>query len=549
MADAARAPGMGGVSTTRFATMDDLAVRMSGISKSFSGVSVLEGVDLELRRGEVHALAGGNGAGKSTLMKILRGVHQPDDGTIEIDGQAVHLASVHDAMSRGIAMIFQEFSVVPTLTVAQNVFLGRERRGAFGLLDDRASVERTRELFGEMGVTVDPNRRLEDLSTAFWQLTEIAKARSQNARAQSLDGPTASLTEIAAAGPQDARVLIMDEPTASLAKDETDHLFDLIRSLAGQGMAIVYITHRMEEIFRVADRVTVLRDGRLVATTAVGDLSAEDLVEQIVGRRMESALEWTQRNVDRNNVPLLEVQDLHMKPRLRGVSFELHHGEILGLAGLMGSGRTETVRALFGIDRIDSGIVKVRGREISIRNSGDAIGAGISLVPEDRRLQGLVLEHSVRNNLLLPLLGRFSRAGWLDDRKGDRIAAKLVSDLDVKVADVDRPVQILSGGNQQKVVLAKWMGTEPDIILMDEPTAGVDIGTKVEIVGMIRALADAGKGVVFISSEFPELLAVCDRVLVFRDGVIESSLERGQIAGEDELHLAVQGYQRTTTNA
>jgi ribose transport system ATP-binding protein len=243
------------------------------------------------------------------------------------------------------------------------------------------------------------------------------------------------------------------------------------------------------------------------------------------------------------------VCDLHVKPRLRGISFELHRGEILGLAGLMGSGRTETMRALFGIDPIQSGTIKVRGSEVSIRNSGDAIAAGISLVPEDRRLQGLVLEHSVRNNLLLPLLGRFSRAGWLDDRKGDRIAAKLVSDLDVKVADVDRPVQLLSGGNQQKVVLAKWMGTQPDIILLDEPTAGVDIGTKVEIVGMIRAFADAGKGVVFISSEFPELLAVCDRILVFRDGAVEASLERSQIADEDELHLAVQGYQRAAADA
>ncbi len=506
--------------------MADAAVRMTGISKSFSGVRVLDGVDFEVRRGEVHAIAGGNGAGKSTLMKILRGVHHPDEGIIEIDGQVVHLASVQDSISRGIAMIFQEFSVVPTLTVAQNVFLARERHGTLGLLDDGTSIERTRALFEEMGVTVDPNRRLEDLSTAFWQLTEIAKARSQ-----------------------DTRVLIMDEPTASLAKDEADHLFGLIRSLAGQGIAIVYISHRMEEIFRVSDRVTVLRDGRLVATTPVVDLTAEQLIEQIVGRRMESALEWKAREVLRDATPLLEVRDLSVKPRLHGVSFDLHRGEILGLAGLMGSGRTETVRALFGIDPIQSGTIKVRGRKVTIRNSHDAIAAGISLVPEDRRLQGLVLEHSVRNNLLLPLLGRFSRAGWLDDRKGDRIAAQLVSDLDVKVANVDRPVQLLSGGNQQKVVLAKWMGTEPDIILMDEPTAGVDIGTKVDIVGMIRALADAGKGVVFISSEFPELLAVCDRVLVLRDGAVESSVERDQIADEDELHLAVQGYQRMTTNS
>ena len=506
--------------------MTDLAVRMTGISKSFSGVRVLDGVDFEVRRGEVHALAGGNGAGKSTLMKILRGVHQPDDGTIQVEGETVQLASVQDAMQRGIAMIFQEFSVIPTLTVAQNVFLARERKGALGLLDDAASAHRTVELFETMGVEIDPKRRLEDYGTAYWQLTEIAKALSQ-----------------------DARILIMDEPTASLAKDETDHLFELIRSLAGQGIAIVYISHRMEEIYRVADRVTVLRDGALVATTPVTELTAEELIEQIVGRRMESALEWHERTVARDVTPLLEVRDLVVRPRLRGVSFDLHHGEILGFAGLMGSGRTETLRALFGIDQVQSGEIKVRGRQIGIRNSGDAIAAGISLVPEDRRLQGLVLDHSVRNNLLLPLLGRFSRGGWLDDREGDRIAAKLVEDLDVKVADVDRPVQLLSGGNQQKVVLAKWMGTEPEIILMDEPTAGVDIGTKVEIVGMIRALADAGKGVIFISSEFPELLAVCDRVLVFRDGLVDQSLMRGDIADEDALHLAVQGFGRVAAHA
>ena len=506
--------------------MADAAVRMTGISKSFSGVRVLDGVDFELRRGEVHALAGGNGAGKSTLMKILRGVYQPDEGTIEVEGATARLASSKDAMGRGIAMIFQEFSVVPTLTVAQNVFLAREQRGALGLLDDRSSARRTEELFATMGVTIDPGRRLEDYGTAFWQLTEIAKALAQ-----------------------DARILIMDEPTASLAKDETDHLFERIRALTAQGIAIVYISHRMEEIFRVADRVTVLRDGRLVATTAVADITAEQLIEQIVGRRMESALEWKSRDVPRDAVPLLEVRDLAVKPRLHGVSMDLHRGEILGLAGLMGSGRTETVRALFGIDPVQAGTIKVRGREVAIHNSRDAIAAGISLVPEDRRTQGLVLEHSVRNNLLLPLLDRFSRSGWLDDRKGDRIAAKLVGDLDVKVANVDRPVQLLSGGNQQKVVLAKWMGTEPDIILMDEPTAGVDIGTKVEIVGMIRALADAGKGVILISSEFPELLALCDRVLVFRDGTIERSLMRADIADEDALHLAVQGFGRTAAHA
>jgi ribose transport system ATP-binding protein len=438
----------------------------------------------------------------------------------------VTFASAQDAINRGIAMIFQEFSVIPTLTVAQNVFLNRERRGAAGLIDDRASIEWTRELFARMSVTIDPARRLEDLGTAYWQLTEIAKALAQ-----------------------DARVLIMDEPTASLAKEEADHLFELIRSLARQGIAIVYITHRIEEIFAVTDRVTVLRDGRVVSTSETSSITGEQLIEQIVGRRMESALAWQQRTVRRDVEPLLEVRDLHVKPRLRGVSFSLYAGEILGLAGLMGSGRTEIARALFGIDRITSGEIRLRGKPVDIRSSRDAIAADISLVPEDRRLQGLVLDHSVRSNLLLPLLDRFSTRGWMDDAAGTRMARDLVGQLSIKAANIDRPVSQLSGGNQQKVVLAKWMGTEPEIYVMDEPTAGVDIGTKVEIVGMVRQLADAGKAVIFISSEFPELLAVCDRIVVLRDGTVSTSIDRETVADEETLHLAVQGIGKVVAHA
>jgi ribose transport system ATP-binding protein len=506
--------------------MADATVLMRGITKRFDGVPVLDSVDLELLPGEVHALAGGNGAGKSTLMKILRGVYQADDGTIEIDGEPVQLASSQDAMDRGIAMIFQEFSVIPTLTVAQNVFLNRERRSVAGLIDDGASVERTRELFARMGVSIDPSRRLEDLGTAYWQLTEIAKALAQ-----------------------DARVLIMDEPTASLAKDEADHLFGLIRSLTRQGIAIVYITHRIEEIFAVTDRVTVLRDGRVVATSETAALTGEQLIEQIVGRRMESALTWQPRAVKRDVEPLLEVRDLSVKPRLRGVSFALYAGEILGLAGLMGSGRSEIARALFGIDRVASGEILVRGRRVEIRSSRDAIAAGISLVPEDRRLQGLVLDHSVRANLLLTMLGRVSNRGWMDDASGRRMARELVGRMSIKVASIERPVNELSGGNQQKVVLAKWMGTEPQIYVMDEPTAGVDIGTKVEIVGMVRKLADSGKGVILISSEFPELLAVCDRILVLREGAVASSIDREAVPDEETLHLAVQGIGKAVGHA
>ncbi len=503
----------------------EVAVYMEGVSKNFGGVRALDSVDFELRRGEVQALAGGNGAGKSTLMKILRGVHQPDAGLIEVNGEPAHFVTPHDAIARGIAMIFQEFSLVPTLTVAQNVFLTRERRDRLGLLDDSASIGETDKLFGEMGVSIDPRKRLEDLGPAQWQLTEIAKALAQH-----------------------ANVLIMDEPTASLAKDEADRLFDLMRGLARQGISIVFVTHRIEEIFAVSDRITVLRDGKHVITTDVAASTPQQVVEHIVGRQMESAFDWRPREVDRTGEPLLEVRDLHVPPRLHGVSFELHKGEILGLAGLMGSGRSETARALFGIDRAQSGDIRVHGASVSIRTPRDATRAGIALVPEDRRHQGLVLEHSVRDNLLLPLLGRFSHGGWMDDGAGTQFSAGLVDRLAIKTPSVEQPVLQLSGGNQQKVVLAKWMGTEPVIYIMDEPTAGVDIGTKVDIFTMMRDLADDGRGVIFISSEFPELLAVCDRVLVFRDGTVQQSLDRRDIADEESLHLAVQGIGKVSAH-
>ncbi len=505
--------------------MSDMAVRMEGVSKHFGGVRALDDVGFELRHGEIHALAGGNGAGKSTLMKILRGVHQPDSGIIEVNGTPAHFTSPHDAMDRGIAMIFQEFSLVPTLTVAQNIYLARERRDALGFLDDRSSVEGTEHVFRAMGVTIDPRNRLENLGTAQWQLTEIAKALSQ-----------------------DAKVLIMDEPTASLAKDETDHLFALMRGLTVQGISIVYVSHRIEEIFAIADRVTILRDGKRVITSDIDAITPEQVIQHIVGRQMERAFEWRPREVTRTGTPLLEVHDLRVLPRLAGVSFELYEGEILGFAGLMGSGRSETARALFGIDRVQSGEIRIRGNPVAIRNPRDAIRVGIALVPEDRRQQGLVLDHSVRANLLLPLLGRLSHAGWLDDSQGAQIARGLVVRLDIKTPSIEQPVLQLSGGNQQKVVLAKWMGTEPSIYIMDEPTAGVDIGTKVDIFTMIRGLADAGKGVILISSEFPELLAVCDRVLVLRDGTVERSLDRRAIADEESLHLAVQGFERVSVH-
>ena len=493
-------------------------IEMRGVTKSFDGVPVLKDVDFILRAGETHALVGENGAGKSTLMKILQGVYHLDAGEVRVDGAPVRLRSAQDARAAGIGMVFQEFSLIPTLTVAKNVFLDREPRGRLGLLDDRQAVRRTREIFTEMGVDIDPNAMLGALGTAYWQLTEIAKALAQ-----------------------DARVLIMDEPTASLAVTEADALFALIDRLKARGISIVYISHRLGEVFRIADRVTVLRDGRAIITASLAELTPAKLVEHIVGRRMDGVLTWKERTVDHTATPLLEVRQLNAGPRVRDVSFALAPGEILGLAGLMGSGRTELARCLFGIDRPSSGEVWVRGRRVKLTSPGAAIAAGLALIPEDRRAQGLVLDHSVRNNLLLALLSSLSRGPLIDDRRGTQVANELIERLHVRLASPTRPVKLLSGGNQQKVVIAKWLATEPAVLIMDEPTAGVDIGTKSEIIGMIRHLADDGIGVIVISSELSELLAISDRILVLRGGTVNRDLQRQDIPSEESLQLAVQG--------
>lgn len=496
---------------------EKLAVELKEIRKTFGANTVLRDVDFELREGEVHALVGGNGAGKSTLMKILEGVHAPDAGEMAVAGETVEIRTPQDAKNLGIAMIFQEFSLIPSLTVAQNVFLNSEPRSA-GLLDDREAERRTREIFAEMGEDIDPRTIVADLSTGYWQLTEIAKALSR-----------------------EARVLIMDEPTSSLTKTETGKLFDLIRDLKSKGISIIYISHRMEEVFEVADRVTILRNGERVATEETAKLTLEQIIDHIVGQKMEQAFEWRERSVNREQAPLLEVEGLSAAGRFRSVSFELYPGEILGLAGLMGSGRTEIARALFGIDRVEAGGIKVRGETVSLHSPRDAMAAGISLIPEDRRLQGLVLDHSLKDNLLLPLLKKIRRGGVVvDDRKGDRMARSLVERLQIKVASIFEPVWLLSGGNQQKAVIAKWLAAEPDILVMDEPTAGVDIRAKTEILDIARSLADSGKGIIVISSELTELLAVSDRILVLRDGEVRREMDRRNVESEEELHHAVQ---------
>jgi ribose transport system ATP-binding protein len=492
---------------------------MRGITKSFDRVRVLDGVDFALLPAEVHALLGGNGAGKSTLMKILEGVHQPDSGTIEIHGEPVRLSSPQDARRHGVAMIFQDFSLVPSLNVAANVFLGAEpRRGGF--IDHRDLIDRAREQLRGLNLDLDPRAKVGTLGTAYWQLIEIAKAMSR-----------------------DASVLIMDEPTASLATSEVERLFELIEELKSRGISIVYISHRLEEISKIADRVTILRDGRRVVTEAASDLTMDQIIEHIAGQTVGEEIDARGANGAKRRDPaeqLLAVDDLVAGGSVRGASFTVQEGEIVGIVGLMGSGRSELARALFGIDRITSGSVRLRGQPLEIRQPSDAIAAGIVLVPEDRRIQGLVLAHSVQANLLTPLLRRLTHHGLIDDRRSRQLYERYAERLSIKAPSPASPAKRLSGGNQQKVVIGKWLACEPDVLILDEPTAGVDVTTRGEIVAMIRTLADDGKGVILISSELNEVLALCDRILVLREGQIAATVERSAVRSEAALHHLVQ---------
>lgn len=495
---------------------DRAAVRMSGIHKAFDGVTVLDDVHFEVEVGEVHALAGGNGAGKSTLMKILQGVYQRDAGEVTVFGSPLDAASIQAAKAAGVGMVFQEFSLIPTLTVAQNIFLASEPTRA-GLIDDATMQQRATALLDRIEVAIDPAAEVGSLPTAQWQLTEIAKALSQ-----------------------DAKVLIMDEPTASLSKHEVDALFALVGRLKAQGIAIIYISHRMDELYRIADRITILRNGRNLLTSRLDQIRPQEIVAGIAGRELADQAATADRTTRRDLRVLLDVQGLNAEG-VREATFEVRAGEVLGVAGLMGSGRTELARALFGISPITSGAVYQDGRRLRLDSPTDAIRAGIALIPEDRRLQGLVLDHSVRANLTLPLLGTLRRWGLVAADKVRSLSDHLIEHFSIAVARPDAPARLLSGGNQQKLVIAKWLGTEPEVLVMDEPTAGVDVGTKSEIVRIVRELAQTGKGIVVISSEYPELIAMCDRYLIMRDGRIVQSLDAEQVRSEVDLELAVQG--------
>ncbi|MBN8252677.1 sugar ABC transporter ATP-binding protein [Priestia flexa] len=499
--------------------MDQPILEMKNINKAFNGITVLNKVNFSVKKGEVHALMGGNGAGKSTLMKILTGVYTADSGDILIEGKPVSIKSFDDAKANKISMIFQEFSLVPTLTVAQNIFLTREDKTSLGLLNDKECEKKTEVLLKELGVDIRPSDVVQNLGVGYWQMTEIAKALSQ-----------------------EAKILIMDEPTSSLTQTETEVLFKFINQLKAKGYAIIYISHRMDEIFEICDRITILRDGQYITTEDCSETDLDTVIQYIVGQEFDQAFEYQEREYSKEAPPIFEVKNVSAGEKVQNINLKIQPGEIVGIAGLMGSGRTELVRCLFGIDSIDSGEIYVDGKKRSINSAKDAIDAGIALIPEDRRVQGLVLEHSVKDNMILPILSKVNKGLFIDNKKANEISNQLVKKLNVKTDDIFKKSGLLSGGNQQKIVLAKWLANHPTVLLLDEPTIGVDIGAKTEIIDIIRELAVNGKAILVISSEIPELLAMSDRVLVMHQGKIKKELQRTEIKSEEDLQYAIQGF-------
>ena len=487
------------------------------ISKRFPGVVALERVSLSVFPGEVLAVVGENGAGKSTLMKILSGALQPDEGEILLDGQVVRFTDPRHALARGIGIIYQELSVIDALSVGENVFLGRlpERPGLRGSVDWPRLWRDAARVLERVGVPIDPQRQVRELSVAQKQLVEIARALSQ-----------------------DVRVLILDEPTSSLSLQETERLFEILRGLRAQGVAIIYISHRLEEILTLADRVTVLRDGRVVGTLPIGEATREGLIRMMVGRDL-SAYYRTVRSSP--GAVRLEVRGLCRTGTLQDVNLTVRAGEIVGLAGLVGAGRTEFARCLFGVDPIDTGEIRVDGQVVTIRNPRDAVRHGIVLVPEDRKLQGLVLILSVRENITLPVLERLARLGFPSRRAEELVTQSFVERLRIRTPSLEQRVMNLSGGNQQKVVLARALATNPKVLILDEPTRGIDVGAKAEVRALIAELAEAGMGILLISSELPEVLTMSHRILVMSGGRIVAEFSREE-ATEERVLAAATGH-------
>jgi ribose transport system ATP-binding protein len=479
------------------------------MTKRFPGVTAVDGVDLDFRPGEVHAIAGENGAGKSTLMKLLSQAERPDEGEIELQGERVSFHGPKHAQQLGIAMVHQEFALAPHLTIAENLVLGHET-SRLGLIARGSERRQARELLERVGLDVDPSRRAGSLPVAAQQRVEIAKALAI-----------------------DAKVVIMDEPTATLTEREIEDLFGVIRDLTEDGIAVLYISHRLDEITRIADRVTVMRDGQVVETLEKDDMDEREIVRLMVGREIENL--YPKEDVDAGDV-LLRVEGITRRGVLRDCSFEVRKGEILGFAGIMGAGRTELARAVFGADPIDDGRIELDGHELKIRSPRDAIDAGIGYLTEDRKGEGLAMQLGIEPNITLASVP--GSPAWIDRGAEHESASKRADELDIRAPSLRTVVQTLSGGNQQKVVVAKWLETDARVLFFDEPARGIDVGTKAELFKLLGALAQDGRGIVLISSYLPELINLCDRVLVLRDGAIAGELRRDELSEERIAELA-----------
>ncbi|NLI00736.1 MAG: sugar ABC transporter ATP-binding protein [Chthonomonadales bacterium] len=491
-------------------------LEMRNITKTYPGVRALENVDLDVRAGEVHALVGENGAGKSTLMKILAGAQTKDSGTILLNGEPVQIDSPQRAMDLGISIIYQEFNLVPFLNAAENIYLGREPRSRIpGFVDFRTMYRESQQVIDRLGVPLNVRTPVNRLSVAQQQMVEIAKATSRR-----------------------SSIIVMDEPSATLTDHELASLFALIRQLKAEGVAIVYISHRLEEVFEIADRVTVLRDGKRIDTRNIGDLTREEIIRLMVGRELTQMIPKVPAPLGDN---ILEVRSLNRKGLLHDVSLTVRKGEIVGIAGLVGAGRTELARAIFGADRIDSGEILIDGKPVRVRSPQEAIRLGIGLVTEDRKAQGLVLGMVVRENVTLANLGALTRLSFIMAGRERQVAREYVSSLSIKTPSIEQTVQNLSGGNQQKVVLAKWLFTQSKLLIFDEPTRGIDVGAKTEIYQLMNDLAAQGVGILMISSELPEVLGMSDRILVMHEGRIVGELPASEATQERIMHLATGG--------
>ncbi len=496
--------------------VENLVLEMRKISKKYPGVRALDGVDFDVRTGEVHALVGENGAGKSTLVKILAGAQPLDSGEILIENSPVVMDTPQRAMDYGVSIIYQEFNLVPYLSAAENIFLGREPRASIpGFVDFGTMFGEARRLIDELGVKLDVRLPINRLSVAQQQMVEIAKATSRQ-----------------------SKIIVMDEPSATLTEHELAHLFGLIKNLKNQGVSIIYISHRLEEIFQIADRVTVLRDGHLVGTKPIDELDRESIIQMMVGREIKEKIP---KHAVEPGAVVLELKKVSRKGALEDISFQVRAGEVVGLAGLVGAGRTEVARVIFGADPHDTGTILLNGSPLKTHGPRDAIEAGIGLVTEDRKALGLILGMAVRENVTLANLASISTLSFINQAKERSIAAKYVDELSVKTPSIEQQVQNLSGGNQQKVVLAKWLFTESRVLIFDEPTRGIDVGSKVEIYQLMNKLAADGVAIIMISSELPEVLGMSDRIIVMHEGRIAGELPRGEATQEKIMHLATGG--------